>query len=194
MNAPLDPIARFEQALAIALRTEPFDATAMTLATAGSDGRPSARVVLLKETDARGFVFYTNRNSRKGQALAAHAYAALTFHWPKLEQQVRIEGKVEHVSDEESDAYFATRPRGSQLGAWASAQSTEIASREELEAKLAAIEERFAGQDVPRPPHWGGYRVIPDRIEFWQGRPSRLHDRELYVRDANAWRVSRLSP
>jgi pyridoxamine 5'-phosphate oxidase len=188
-----DPIARFVEALARARAVEPFDPTAMSLATAGARGRPSARMVLLKGADARGFAFYTNRESRKGDELDANPFAALCIHWPKSEQQVRVEGRVERVSDEESDAYFATRPRGSQIGAWASAQSRPLGSREELVEATRAVEARFPAE-VPRPPNWGGYRVVPERIEFWFGRADRLHDREVYERDGDGWKLSRLYP
>lgn len=168
----------------------------MTLATVGADGRPSARIVLVKGVDERGFVFFTNYESRKGRDLAAHPYAALLFYWIELERQVRIEGRVEKTSAEESDRYFASRPVGSRIGAWASEQSAVIDSRATLEAREKAFSERY-GDDPPRPPHWGGYRVVPDTLEFWQGRPSRLHDRLVYTRDAAAphgWTISRLSP
>lgn len=189
----IDPIARFNDAFAAAAAVEPHDATAMTLATADASGRPSARMVLLKGADARGFVFYTNRESRKGRELAENPRAALCVHWPSSAQQVRVEGEVELVSDEESDAYFATRPRESQIGAWASNQSEPIASREELEERFRAASRAHPGP-VPRPPHWGGYRVVPDRIEFWYSREGRLHDRLSYTRDGDSWRVERLCP
>jgi pyridoxamine 5'-phosphate oxidase len=193
MNPSEDPIARFLDALDHARNVEPHDPTAMTLATADARGRPSARMVLLKGVDARGFVFYTNRGSRKGRELAENAFAALVVHWPRLEQQVRIEGRVEQVSDEESDAYFATRPRSSQLGAWASDQSRALRSLEELDERMRQMEERFPSA-VPRPPFWGGYRVVPDQIEFWFGRASRLHERIVYIREGDRFRVERLYP
>ena len=188
-----DPIARFTALFEKAKAVEPHDATAVTLATIGEDGRPSARMVLLKAADARGFVFYTNRNSRKGRELAKDPRAALCIHWPSSQQQVRIEGAVEQVSDEASDAYFATRPRESQIGAWASDQSAPLASREELEARAREIEARFPGT-VPRPPHWGGYRLVPERIELWFAGVGRLHDRFLYEREGGGWTMTRLSP
>ena len=167
----------------------------MMLATVDPDGRPSARTVLLKGFDERGAVFFTNTESRKGLALAAHPHAALTFHWDALERQLAIEGDVTPVGDDEADAYFATRPRDSQLGAWASAQSRPLSSRSVLEIAFQDAETRFAGGDVPRPPHWGGYRVELATIIFWQGRPSRLHDRIRYSRDGEgAWGLHRLYP
>jgi pyridoxamine 5'-phosphate oxidase len=168
---------------------------AMTLATATPQGRPSARMVLLRGWDERGFVFYTNYESRKARELSANPQAALVFYWPLLERQVRIEGEVELVSAEQSDTYFRSRPRDSQLGAWASPQSEVIASRAVLEARLAQVQERFAGQEVPRPPAWGGYRVVPDLVEFWQAQPARLHDRLRYRRLKHGqWLLERLAP
>jgi len=179
----------FEQAAAAHV-PEP---NAMTLATADAQGRPSARIVLLKGADERGFAFYTNYQSRKGHELDARPQASLLFFWQQLERQVRIEGTVERVAPEESDAYFASRPAGSRIGAWASPQSQPI-SRQDLEAREAEYRQRY-GEHIPRPPHWGGYRVVPDSFEFWQGRPSRLHDRLVYRRDAQgAWQVVRLAP
>ena len=181
----------FEQALAAGL-PEP---NAMTLATATPDGRPSARMVLIKGADERGFVFFSNYQSRKGRELDANPYAALVFYWAELERQIRIEGRVERVSSQESDAYFQSRPAGSRLGAWASRQSAVIAGRAELEGRLAELAAQHPGGDVPRTPHWGGYRVVPESIEFWQGRPSRLHDRLRYrLREDGTWLVERLSP
>jgi pyridoxamine 5'-phosphate oxidase len=193
----MDPLLRFSELLAAArqhpLITEP---TAMTLATVGKDGRPSARIVLLKGVDERGFVFYTNYHSRKGTEVLAHPEVALVFHWLPLETQVRVEGRAAPVSDDEADAYFAGRPRGSQLGAWASDQSGTLDSRATLEARLAEVTARYEGQPVPRPPYWSGFRVAPVAIEFWKNRQSRLHERELYSRAApgQPWAVRLLNP
>ena len=192
----MDPIARFRELLdaAVALdRALLLEPTAFVLATV-ADGQPSARVLLLKSADERGFTFFTNYESRKGRELIAHPRAAMCFHWQHLEFQVRIEGAVAQVPPDESDAYFASRPRGSQLGAWASLQSQPIAREGDLERRLAETEARFAGGPVPRPPRWGGFRLTPERIEFWRNRESRLHDREVYVRDEGEWRVERLYP
>jgi pyridoxamine 5'-phosphate oxidase len=192
-----EPFGRFDQLLAAAkglgtaLLPEP---TAFTLATVGADGQPSARIVLLKGVDARGFVFYTNHESRKGRELLAHPPAAMVFHWQPLERQVRVEGLARQVSPEEADAYFASRARGSQIGAWASRQSQPIAMPGDLEARVEEMEARFAHKPVPRPPHWSGFRIVPSRIEFWQNMPSRLHQRDLYHREADGWRVERLYP
>jgi pyridoxamine 5'-phosphate oxidase len=166
----------------------------MTLATCTPDGRPSARVVLLKGFDERGFSFFTNYQGRKARDLEANPRASLVLFWQPLERQVRIDGRVEKVSEAESDQYFAIRPRGAQLGAWASVQSEVVPDREALEASLAEVERRFGEGFVPRPPHWGGYRVVPDEVEFWQGRPNRLHDRLLYRRTPGGWDLVRLSP
>jgi pyridoxamine 5'-phosphate oxidase len=167
---------------------------AMTLATATPDGRPSARVVLLRGIDERGITFFTNRTSRKGEELRANPRAAAVVHWWELGRQVRIEGSVEETSDEESRAYWQTRPRGSQLAAWASHQSRPLSSREELDARVAQIEERFTGEEVPLPPFWGGYRILPASVEFWTHRDDRLHDRVRYVRELDGWRAERLAP
>ncbi|MBN3772357.1 MULTISPECIES: pyridoxamine 5'-phosphate oxidase [Burkholderia] len=191
-----DPFAQFDRWFKEALAAKLPEPNTMTLATVGDDGRPSARIVLIKGVDERGFVFFTNYESRKGRDLAAHPQAALLFYWIELERQVRIEGRIEKTSAEESDRYFASRPLGSRIGAWASEQSAVIDSRATLEAQEKAVSERY-GDNPPRPPHWGGYRLVPDSIEFWQGRPSRLHDRLLYTRDADTspgWSISRLSP
>ncbi len=193
----MDPLAHFRTLLAAAQavdRTLLPEPTAMTLATVGADGQPSARLVLLKAVDERGFVFYTNLRSRKGRDLAANPRAALTFHWQPLEVQVRVEGTVEQVNDREADEYFATRERGSQIGAWASDQSETLARDADLDARVADAERRFAGRDVPRPPHWSGYRVIPARVEFWRNRPSRLHERRLFERHGGEWRERLLFP
>lgn len=175
--------------------TYPFDPTAMTLATASPDGRPSARVVLLKGFDERGFVFFTNYESRKAQELFENPWAALVFHWPDRLRQVRVEGRVTQTTPEESDAYFATRPRGSQLGAIASPQSRVVAGREELDRRLAELFAENQGREVKRPPHWGGFRLSPVMIELWQGRPDRMHDRLRYRLEADgAWVIERLAP
>lgn len=188
-----DPLVQFQRWFSEAVSAEVAEPNGMTLATVGADGAPSARVVLLKAVD-RGFVLYTNRNSQKGVELDACGRAALVFWWEPLERQVRIEGRVERVEDTVADEYFASRPRSSQLGAWASQQSCVVANRGALEDAMAAAEERFADGDVPRPPHWGGYRVVPERVEFWQGRRSRLHDRIRYRRQDDVWICERLAP
>ena len=190
-----DPFARFREWMAEAEAQEPADANAMTIATATPDGRPSARVVLLKGVDERGFVFYTNLGSRKSAELAANSHAALLFHWKSLARQIRIEGVVEPVTDAEADAYFASRARISRLGAWASDQSRVLDDRLALERRLAEYEAKYPGEAVPRPPHWSGYRVLPERFEFWQNMPFRLHDRTVYTRDADGgWTAGKLFP
>lgn len=189
-----DPISQFQRWFDEAVVAKMPDPNAMTLATVDADGQPSARIVLLKGLDASGFTFFTNYESRKGLDLLANPRAALLFHWVQLERQVRIEGEVRKVDEAESDAYFASRPLGSRLGAWASEQSREVASRAVLEQREADFRQRF-GDEPPRPPHWGGYRLMPNWIEFWQGRASRLHDRIGYRRqDDGSWRIVRLSP
>jgi len=189
-----DPIRQFERWFADAAAARVPEPNAMTLSTATRDGVPSARIVLLKGVDANGFAFFTDYRSRKGAELAENPLAALTFLWKEIERQVRITGSVARVSTEESEAYFRTRPPGSRLGAWASHQSAVLASREELQARVQDMAARFPDGDVPLPPHWGGFRVTPDEIEFWQGRPSRLHDRLLYRRGERDWEICRLSP
>ncbi|WP_437618504.1 pyridoxamine 5'-phosphate oxidase [Sorangium sp. So ce321] len=191
---PTDPFVLARELLEQRQTTEPTDATAMTLATADASGRPSARMVLLKGIDDRGFVFFTNYGSRKAVELEANPFAALCIHWAKAAEQIRVEGRVERVTEAESDAYFATRPRGSQIGAWASRQSAPLPSRERLVERVREIEARFEGRPVPRPEFWGGYRVVPERIELWRGQESRLHDRVVYHRDGDGWRVERLYP
>jgi len=189
-----DPIAEFARWFAEAQAAQLEEPNAMTLATATPDAVPSARIVLLKGFDERGFVFFTDYRSRKGRELDANPRAALVLHWKELERQVRIVGEVIRASVEESEAYYSSRPLGSRLGAWVSHQSQAIASREVLEAGLREIERRFPGGDVPLPPHWGGYRVRPESIEFWQGRENLLHDRIRYTRQDASWRIERLSP
>jgi len=175
-------------------RRETSDANAMTLATVDAEGRPSARVVLLKGVDDRGFIFFTNYHSRKGHELDGNPNAALVFYWPEMERQVCVSGKASKLPAAESDAYFSSRPRGSNLAAWASNQSAVVADRAELETKWNECEQRFPGDTVPRPPHWGGYVLSPERVEFWQGRPNRLHDRFRYTKRDSAWVIERLSP
>ena len=190
-----DPIEQFNLWFRAALDADMLEPNAMTLATATPDGKPTARIVLLKGVDKRGFVFYTNYKSQKGQQLIANPYAALVFLWDKLERQIRIEGKVVKLDRAESIEYFHSRPKASQLGAWASNQSSVIPSRDVLEERLADLKTQYQDKTVPIPEHWGGFRVIPNRIEFWQGRPSRLHDRLIYdLQDDGSWQVERLSP
>jgi pyridoxamine 5'-phosphate oxidase len=189
-----DPVVEFARWFAQAQEARVAEPDAMTLATATSGAVPSARLVLLKAFDERGFVFFTDYRSRKGQELEENPRAALVFYWVELERQVRITGTVERTSVEESEAYFRTRPLGSRLGAWVSHQSLVIPSRAQLERALTEVEARFPNEDIPLPPYWGGYRVRPEVIEFWQGRESRLHDRIRYVRTGESWRIERLSP
>ena len=191
-----DPIEQFGIWFKQALNANLVEPNAMTLATATPDGKPTARIVLLKGVSDRGFVFYTNYESQKGRQLIANPYAALVFLWDKLERQVRIEGRVEKLSLKESAEYFHSRPKASQIGAWTSDQSRVIPNREALEQKQAKLQKQYSGEvEIPLPPHWGGFRVIPNRIEFWQGRPSRLHDRLLYdLQSDGSWSIKRLSP
>ncbi|MBV9930911.1 MAG: pyridoxamine 5'-phosphate oxidase [Alphaproteobacteria bacterium] len=189
-----DPDALFDAWLTEAREAEPNDPTAMALATVDADGRPSVRMVLMKGHDPRGFLFYTNLDSRKGAELAASPRAALLFHWKSLRRQVRIEGRVEAVSEGEADAYFASRGRDSQLGAWASDQSRPLDSRAAFEARYEAVRARFEGQEVPRPARWSGWRLVAERIEFWTDRPHRLHERRLFTRDGGGWRDGLLYP
>ena len=190
-----DPFARFQAWMSAAEASEPSDPNAMTVVTATPDGKPSARTILLKTLDSRGFVFYTNRESRKAGELAANSQIALLLFWKSLARQIRIEGKVEHVTDTEADAYYATRPRISRLGAWASDQSRPLASRVALERRLAEYELKYPGENIPRPPHWSGYRVIPAHFEFWQNMPFRLHDRTTYARmEDGSWATGKLFP
>lgn len=194
-EADANPFKQFQTWFDQALSSELPEPNAMTLATATPWGKPSARIVLLKGLDQEGFVFYTNYNSAKGQQLAENPWASLVFWWAELERQVRIEGSVEKVSTAESEAYFASRPFGSQLGAWASPQSQVISSRSELEEKVALLEKQYDNQTVPKPPQWGGYRLVPTELEFWQGRPNRLHDRLRYRKqDDGSWLRERLAP
>lgn len=191
-----NPFVQFDVWFKEALDAQLPEPNTMTLATVDESGRPSARIVLIKGADERGFVFFTNYESRKGRELAHNPNAALLFYWIELERQVRVEGRIEKTSEEESDRYFASRPLGSRIGAWASEQSAVIESRALLEAREKEIGARF-GENPPRPPHWGGYRLVPSSIEFWQGRPSRLHDRLLYTRDAasaSGWKIAHLAP
>jgi pyridoxamine 5'-phosphate oxidase len=189
-----NPIEQFKALYALAQQKYPREPNAATLATVGEEGSPSARVVLIKSVDEQGFVFYTNLESRKGLELKARPVAAICFYWPELEQQVRVEGRVEQVSDQEADAYFATRPRGSQIGAWASRQSQRLGSRDELERRALELEHRFEGREIPRPSFWSGFRLVPESIEFWKSRPNRLHDRALYRRVGDRWKVELLYP
>jgi len=190
-----DPVVEFDRWFSQAQEAKALEPNAMTLATATRAGAPSARIVLLKGYDERGFVFFTDYRSQKGTELEQNPQASLVFFWPELERQVRITGTVERTSAQESEAYFRSRPRGSRLGAWVSHQSRVIPSRAQLESGLREVEERFPTDDVPLPPHWGGYRLRPEKVEFWQGREDRLHDRIRYLRKKNGgWQVERLSP
>lgn len=193
-DSSTDPFQLFDAWFAAARRGGLFLPEAMTLATASPDGKPSARMVLLKQADSDGFVFYTNYTSRKAAELDANPHASLLFHWPILQRQVRVEGRVERVSRDESSAYYHSRPRGSQIGAWASDQSSELDARSTLEKRVKDLEQKYPEGEVPLPDHWGGYRVHPSRIEFWQGRPFRLHDRIIFEREGGDWTTHRLYP
>lgn len=189
-----DPFALFDKWFAEARTGEPNDPEAMAFATADADGRPSVRIVLLRHFGRNGFGFFTNLDSRKGSELAANPYGALAIHWKSLRRQVRAEGRVEQVSDAQADAYFASRSRDSRIGSWASDQSRPLEGREVFERRVVEMQQRFEGQDVPRPPRWSGYLLIPDRIEFWSDRPHRLHERRLFVREADSWSEGLLYP
>ena len=189
-----DPIVQFHEWFEKVIEADLHEPNAMILATATGEGRPSARTVLLKGYDERGFVFYTNYEGRKARELEANPLCALLFYWGELERQVRIEGRASRLSAEESDAYFLSRPRGSRLGAWASEQSRPVEDRSVLEERVKALEAEYEGREIPRPPFWGGYRVEPEVIEFWQGRENRLHDRLVYRRDEERWKIERLQP
>ena len=193
-NVSRDPITEFARWFEEAVKAEVQEPNAMTLATAGPDGTPSARIVLLKGFDQRGFVFFTDFRSQKGRQLERNARAALVFYWPELERQIRITGATATVGREESEAYFRSRPRGSRISAWVSHQSQVIENRKQLEDRVPEVELKYPGDEVPLPPYWGGFRVTPSSVEFWQGRTSRLHDRIRYLRDGERWRIERLSP
>jgi pyridoxamine 5'-phosphate oxidase len=189
-----DPVEQFRAWFQEAREAGIFEPEAMTVSTVGADGRPTSRYVLLRGLDERGFAFYTNYQSAKGRQLSEHPHAAVTFGWLPMHRSVRIEGGVARLPEHESDAYFASRPRAAQISAWASPQSTVIDGRETLDRAVMEVEARFAGQEVSRPPHWGGFVVAPERVEFWQGRSGRLHDRLRYERDGDGWRIERLAP
>jgi len=189
-----NPVLQFEKWFKEAVEAKVNEPNAMTVATATADGKPSARILLLRNFDENGFVFYTNYTSRKGEEILKNPYASLLFFWPELERQVRIEGKLTKQSAEESDKYFQTRPRASKLGAWTSEQSRAIANRQALDDEYEKISQKYPGENVPRPIYWGGYILEPTSIEFWQGRPSRLHDRLLYTKEKGSWKIERLAP
>jgi pyridoxamine 5'-phosphate oxidase len=194
MNTADDPIERFADLFRRAAHDAPFDHTAASLATATAAGLPSVRIVLVRTFDERGFDFFTNYDSQKGRELAANPQGSLCFYWPWIDEQVRAQGAVSRLDPAESDAYFASRPRGSQIGAWASRQSAPLGSRAELEGRLREVELQFAGRPVPRPPNWGGYRLVPEQVEFWRAGEFRLHDRWLYTRTGDRWSVVTLYP
>jgi len=193
-TVPKDPFPLFHHWFTQAAKARLLDPHAMVLSTVGPTGKVSSRVVLLKALDQRGFVFFTNYQSRKGKDLGRHSHTSLLFYWSELGRQVRVEGKAVKVSSKESDDYFATRPHGSQLSAWASHQSAVVPNRQVLEKRMAELEEKYKDKKVPRPPHWGGYRVLPDAVEFWSGRRNRLHDRLLYRKKGESWKIERLAP
>lgn len=188
------PFDQLRSWLDLAVKDKVIEPTAMSLATCSKEGRPSARIVLLRHLDERGLVFFTNYNSRKAKQMTQNPFASVIFWWGQLEKQILIEGTIEKVSEDESNGYFAARPRKSQLGAWASQQDAPLDNREQLELSFQKFEKEFEGKEIPRPPFWGGFRLIPERFEFWQGRPSRLHDRFEYVKDKDCWKMGRLSP
>ncbi|MEI6523117.1 MAG: pyridoxamine 5'-phosphate oxidase [Bacteroidota bacterium] len=190
----LNPILQFDLWMKEALNADIPEPHAMNVSTVSKEGKPSSRIVLLRDFSENGFVFYTNYNSKKGSDISENNFAAINFFWPQLERQIRIEGKLQKVDSKISDEYFASRPHDSQLGAWASNQSTILKNRQELEENFAALEKKFAGSKVPRPEHWGGYCLVPSSIEFWQGRPSRIHDRIKFTSVNNEWKIERLSP
>ena len=194
VQEPADPIERFRELFARAAQNAPFDPVAVTLATASPDCRPSARIVLLRRVDERGFAFFTNYESRKGRELRANPHAAICAYWPWLDEQALVEGPVTVADPDESDEYFAGRPRGSQVGAWASAQSQVLKSRADLEARYHAVDAEYEGRSIPRPPYWGGFRLMPERIEFWRAGTYRLHDRLVYLREGDGWRTEVLYP
>jgi len=193
-SAPKDPFRLFHHWFAEAAQAGLLDPHAMAVSTVNATGRVSSRIVLLKSLDTKGFVFFTNYQSRKGKELHRHPRTSLLFYWPELGRQVRVEGKAVRVSAKESDDYFASRPRGSQLSAWASHQSQLVPNRQVLEKQMKELEKKYEGQKVPRPPHWGGYRVLPEGVEFWSGRRNRLHDRLLYRKKGSGWKIDRLAP